>query len=154
MGIKKIPFFDFSAVLDKLQAIADNVHPTASGTSITPTGMHIVTEDDVQGAISELDSAVDSVNASLTQLIRQTESTVTTNSSGRVQGTTEALFGVANATILEAYILREPSTLDVMRTAEISTYGSGGYTLTCTQTASKTALASQSLKIRFTYCVL
>ena len=67
MGTKKIPFFDFSAVLDKLQAIADNVHPTASGTSITPTGMHIVTEDDVQGAISELDSAVDSVNASLTK---------------------------------------------------------------------------------------
>ena len=67
MGTKKIPFFDFSAVLDKLQAIADNVHPTASGTSITPTGMHIVTEDDVQGAISELDSAVDSVNSSLAQ---------------------------------------------------------------------------------------
>lgn len=63
-----IPFFDFSAVLDKLQAIADNVHPTASGTSITPTGMHIVTEDDVQGAISELDTAVDSVNSSLAQL--------------------------------------------------------------------------------------
>lgn len=67
MGTKKIPFFDFSAVLDKLQAIADNVHPTASGTSITPTGMHIVTEGDVQGAISELDSAVDSVNSSLAQ---------------------------------------------------------------------------------------
>ena len=69
MGIKKIPFFDFSAVLDKLQAIADNVHPTASGTSITPTGMHIVTEDDAQGALAELDAECYSLSNSLTQLI-------------------------------------------------------------------------------------
>lgn len=86
MGIKKIPYFDFSAVLDKLQAIADNVHPTASGTTITPTGMHIVTEDDVQGAISELDAGLYATNQSLTQKTEVKEKTVTgtTNAYGAI----------------------------------------------------------------------
>ena len=151
MSRKGIPVLDFD---DLILALQDLAAPSATDVAVSTANMHYITEDDAQGALAELDAECFALNNSLTNLIKQTESTVTTNSSGRVQGTTEALFGVANATILEAYILREPSTLDVMRTAEISTYGSGGYTITCTQTASKTALASQSLKIRFTYCVL
>lgn len=53
------------AIVTALQALSA---PSGTDVAISPTGMHIVTEDDVQGAISELDTAVDSVNASLTQL--------------------------------------------------------------------------------------
>ena len=52
------------AILRAIQALSA---PSGTDVAISPTGMHIVTEDDVQGAISELDSAVDSVNASLTK---------------------------------------------------------------------------------------
>ena len=108
MGTKKIPFFDFSAVLDKLQAIADNVHPTASGTSITPTGMHIVTEDDVQGAISELDSAVDSVNSSLAHnLMTYEDVTITTGTSqytGYFYGDGSITTSVADKEIVSVFV--------------------------------------------------
>ena len=98
MGTKKIPFFDFSAVLDKLQAIADNVHPTASGTSVTPTGMHIVTEDDVQGAISELDAKAYEINASLTNLEqRETSETNPITQTIKPYGTFAPISGGNNA---------------------------------------------------------
>ena len=63
MARKGIPILDFDDLITAIQALSA---PSGTDVAISPTGMHIVTEDDVQGAISELDSAVDSVNASLT----------------------------------------------------------------------------------------
>ena len=66
MARKGIPILDFDDLITAIQALSA---PSGTDVAISPTGMHIVTENDVQGAISELDSAVDSVNSSLTQNI-------------------------------------------------------------------------------------
>ena len=68
MGEVHIPIIDEDKLDDIITALQALSAPSGTDVAISPTGMHIVTEDDVQGAISELDSAVDSVNASLTQL--------------------------------------------------------------------------------------
>lgn len=67
MGDRHIPIIDEDKLDDIITALQALSAPSGTDVAISPTGMHIVTEDDVQGAISELDSAVDSVNASLTQ---------------------------------------------------------------------------------------
>lgn len=66
MGAVHIPIIDEDKLDDIITALQALAAPSGTNVAISPTGMHIVTEDDVQGAISELDSAVDSVNSSLT----------------------------------------------------------------------------------------
>lgn len=62
MGEKALPILDFDALIEAIEALSA---PSGTDVAISPTGMHIVTERDVQGAISELDSAVDEVNSNL-----------------------------------------------------------------------------------------
>lgn len=64
MARKGIPFLDFDDLITAIQALSA---PSATNVSFSPTGAEIITEDNVQGALMELDGAVDSVNASLTQ---------------------------------------------------------------------------------------
>lgn len=66
MGDRHIPIIDEDKLDDIITALQALSAPSGTDVAISPTGMHIVTEDDVQGAISELDTAVDSVNSSLT----------------------------------------------------------------------------------------
>lgn len=67
MGAVHIPIIDEDKLDDIITALQALSAPSGTDVAISPTGMHIVTEDDVQGAISELDTAVDSVNSSLTK---------------------------------------------------------------------------------------
>ena len=101
MSQKAIPILDFDALITAIQALSA---PSRTDVAISPTGMHIVTEDDVQGAISELDSAVDSVNSSLTQLLKvvtTTTATLTINANTTVTNISEPLPSVAGYTPLE-----------------------------------------------------
>lgn len=63
MSQKSIPILDFDALITAIQALSA---PSGTDVAISPTGMHIVTEDDVQGAISELDAKAYEINSSLT----------------------------------------------------------------------------------------
>ena len=95
MARKGIPFLDFDDLITAIQALSA---PSGTNVAISPTGMHIVTEDDVQGAISELDSAVDSVNASLTQLEqRETSATNPVTQTIKPYGAFAPISGGSNA---------------------------------------------------------
>ena len=61
---KKIPIVDFDALITAINNLAA---PSGTNVAISPTGMHIVTEDDAQGAISELDAGLYATNQSLAQ---------------------------------------------------------------------------------------
>lgn len=69
MGDRYIPIVDFDALITAINSLAA---PSGTNVAISPTGMHIVTEDDVQGAISELDAKAYEINASLTKSEWQT----------------------------------------------------------------------------------
>ena len=70
MGDRHIPIIDEDKLDDIITALQALSAPSGTDVAISPTGMHIVTEDDVQGAISELDAGLYATNQSLTQLIR------------------------------------------------------------------------------------
>lgn len=58
-----IPFLDFDALISAIQALSA---PSATNVAVDPTGMDIITANNSQGALKQLDTAVDSVNSSLT----------------------------------------------------------------------------------------
>lgn len=113
MGEVHIPIIDEDKLDDIITAIQALSAPSGTDVAISPTGMHIVTEDDVQGAISELDSAVDSVNASLTKFITfiNTDTNTTTVASG------------ANATIDHNYTV--PTGYKAVAVIDFQLSGSG-----------------------------
>lgn len=55
-----------TAMVTKLQGIIDGLTPVASQIGLTTTGMHVITEDEVQGALTEVDTALNNINSSLT----------------------------------------------------------------------------------------
>ena len=71
MGDRYIPIIDEDKLDDIITALQALSAPSGTDVAISPTGMHIVTEDDVQGAISELDAKAYEINSSLTNLITQ-----------------------------------------------------------------------------------
>ena len=73
MSQKSIPILDFDALITAIQALSA---PSGTDVAISPTGMHIVTEDDAQGAISELDAGLYATNLSLTQYIKRKTVTI------------------------------------------------------------------------------
>lgn len=66
MGDRHIPIIDEDKLDDIITALQALSAPSGTDVAISPTGMHIVTEDDVQGAISELDEKAYEINSSLT----------------------------------------------------------------------------------------
>lgn len=54
-------------ILAKLDAIVAGLKPHAQGVSFDKTGCEIITTDNVQDALKQLDSGLDDTNASLTQ---------------------------------------------------------------------------------------
>ena len=68
MGDRHIPIIDEDKLDDIITALQSLSAPSGTNVAISPTGMHIVTENNAQGAISELDAGLYATNASLTQL--------------------------------------------------------------------------------------
>ena len=56
-----------TAMVTKLQGIIDGLTPVASQIGVTTTGMHVITEDEVQGALTEVDTALYNLNSNLAQ---------------------------------------------------------------------------------------
>lgn len=79
MSRKGIPILDFDDLILALQALSA---PSATNVAVDPTGMDIITATNSQGALKQLDTAVDEVNSSLTQLGQDLTYTGTTDSSG------------------------------------------------------------------------
>ena len=71
-----------TAMVTKLQGIIDGLTPVASQIGVTTTGMHVITEDEVQGALTEVDTALNNINASLTNLETTHTASGTTTSGG------------------------------------------------------------------------
>ena len=63
MARKGIPVLDFDDLITAIQALSA---PSATDVAVDPTGMEIITANNSQGALKQLDTAVDSVNSSLT----------------------------------------------------------------------------------------
>ena len=55
-------------ILAKLDEIVSALNPNAQGVSFDKTGCEIITANNVQGALTQLDSGLDNTNASLTNL--------------------------------------------------------------------------------------
>jgi len=68
MARKGIPVLDFDDLITAIQALSA---PSATDVAVDPTGMEIITANNSQGALKQLDTAVDSVNSSLTQYIKR-----------------------------------------------------------------------------------
>lgn len=96
--------------------------------------------EDVSGAVNELNSIK----------VNKTSFTATTSTSGLIQGATEALFGVANAIILSAYL--ERGSYNARRTIDLEMYGNAGYGFLCKNNG--TAINAQSVTITVTYVVI
>lgn len=67
MARKGIPVLDFDDLITAIQALSA---PSATDVAVDPTGMEIITANNSQGALKQLDTAVDSVNSSLTNYIK------------------------------------------------------------------------------------
>ena len=65
MARKGIPVLDFDDLITAIQALSA---PSGTNVAVDPTGMEIITAENAQGALKQLDTAVDSVNSSLAQL--------------------------------------------------------------------------------------
>ena len=98
MGDRHIPIIDEDKLDDIITAIQALSAPSGTDVAISPTGMHIVTEDDVQGAISELDAKAYEINSSLTQLEqRETSETNPITQTIKPYGTFAPVSGGSNA---------------------------------------------------------
>lgn len=84
MGAVHIPIIEEDAFDDLVTAVQSLAAPSGTNVAISPTGMHIVTEDNAQGAISELDAKAYEINSSLTNLIKSKNISGTTNAGGAV----------------------------------------------------------------------
>lgn len=94
----------------------------------------------VQGALDEIKSG----------LIKNVTSTLTTNSGGKVQGSSSDLgMPSTNARILSAYFNR--GGYSAYRNVEISMYGGAGYMLTFTDSGSP--VVSSDVSVTFYYIV-
>lgn len=100
------------------------------------------TAQDLSGAVNELNS----------KLVQSKTVTLTTNSSGYVEGATNTLFGVSNAIILAVYF--ERGSYDVRRMVDIANYGSAGYNLTFYNDNTRSSkITSASVSVTFYYIV-
>lgn len=86
MGAVHIPIIDEDKLDDIITALQALSAPSGTDVAISPTGMHIVTEDDVQGAISELDAGLYATNSSLTKYVETTTTlnNISANTGGNV----------------------------------------------------------------------
>lgn len=87
MSQKSIPIIDFDDLIDAIEALSA---PSATNVSVDATGMDVITATNAQGAIKQLDTAVDGLNSNLTQKINKNDVktytlTGTTTSSGAIQ---------------------------------------------------------------------
>ena len=89
MARKGIPVLDFDDLITAIQALSA---PSATNVAVDPTGMEIITANNSQGALKQLDTAVDSVNSSLTHSLKaqqvqfalQNPVTINANTNGNV----------------------------------------------------------------------
>lgn len=107
------------------------------------------TAQTLTGATNELNSGLTTLNS---KLVQSKTVTLTTNSSGYVEGATNALFGVSNAIILAVYF--ERGSYDVRRMVDIANYGSAGYNLTFYNDNTRSSkITSASVSVTFYYIV-
>lgn len=108
MGEVHIPIIDEDKLDDIITAIQALSAPSGTNVAISPTGMHIVTEDDVQGAISELDAKAYEINSSLTHnLMTYEDVTVVTGSTqyvGYYYGDGSITTSVSDKEIVSAFV--------------------------------------------------
>lgn len=71
-------------IVTALGTIASGLAPNASGTSFESTGCKVLTANTVQGALVQVDDAIDNTNSSLTNLIKSKNISGTTNAGGAV----------------------------------------------------------------------
>ena len=71
-------------ILDKLDEIISALSPNAQGVSFDKTGCQIITTNNVQDAVKQLDTGLDNTNASLTNLIKTGNFSGTTDSGGNI----------------------------------------------------------------------
>lgn len=69
-------------ILDKLDEIISALSPNAQGVSFDKTGCEIITANNVQDGMKQLDSGLDTVSSNLAQLGQDLTYTGTTDSSG------------------------------------------------------------------------
>lgn len=68
MGAVHIPIIDEDALDDLVTAVQALSAPSATSVAVDATGMDIITAENAQGALKQLDTAVDSLSSSLTKL--------------------------------------------------------------------------------------
>lgn len=128
--LMKISSIDYDTEWSNIKASDVQYDNTSSG----------LTADDVQSAIDKLNSIK----------VNKTSFTATTTTTGYVQGSTEALFNVANAIILSAYLERD--SYNARRTVDLEMYGNAGYGFLCKNNG--TVINAQSVTIIVTYVVI
>lgn len=99
---------------------------------------------------TDADNVSDAVNELNSSKVKKASFTATTTQYGYVQGSTSALFGVANAIVLSAYLKRD--SYNARRSIDIEMYGDSGYAFICKNNG--TAINAQSVTITVTYVVI
>ena len=98
-------------ILDKLDEIVSALNPNAQGVSFDKTGCEIITANNVQGALTQLDSGLDNTNTSLTHKQVVHDMTVTIPSNGNA--------------LVDVDISSAPSTQHIVEGFRASSGGAG-----------------------------
>lgn len=133
-----------TAIADELAVLDGEVdtHDTNISNLQTKVGTAVLETEaqDLSGGVNELNS----------NKVKKASFTATTSTSGLIQGSTENLFGVANAIILSAYLERD--SYNARRSIDLEMYGGAGYGFLCKSNG--TAINAQSVTITVTYVVI